>query len=92
MERLTELSPRFVEFMPDALEHGVLYVSKKYGVAIHLCACGCGEKTVTPFGSPSGWTLEDVDGAVTLNPSVYNYQVPCRAHYFVRRNKVEWCG
>lgn len=45
-KKTTELTPVFIELIPDVLEQGKLYVSKKYGCSIHLCACGCGEKTV----------------------------------------------
>lgn len=40
-----------VGFMPAQLEPGILYVSKKYRTAAHLCACGCGEKVRTQLGS-----------------------------------------
>ena len=94
MERLNELEPVFVEEMPKVKEHGKLYVSKEYGVAIHLCACGCGEQTVTPIGQigTHNWTLTDNDGVVSLSPSVYNSQLPCKAHYFVKENKIQWCN
>jgi hypothetical protein len=83
----TTYTPEFVEFIPDKLEDGVIYVSLKYGVAIHLCACGCKERTVTPLGS-SGWNFS-YNGAVTLQPSISNYQT-CRAHYFIENNTVRW--
>lgn len=52
--------------IPENLEHGVLYYSQKYHTCIHLCACGCGNETVTPiiadrFGRNwdiiDGWTM-----------------------------------
>lgn len=43
------LVPMWVDSIPELLEQGVLYISEKFGVSIHLCACGCGEKTVLPF-------------------------------------------
>ena len=36
------------------------------------------------------WTLEVVNGAVTLRPSVGNWSLPCRSHYLIRQNKVVW--
>jgi hypothetical protein len=90
--RDVRLTPRFVEYMPDTLEQGVLYVSERFQLAIHLCACGeCGIKTVTPFGSPQGWDYSYENGEVTLHPSIGNQQFPCRSHYWVRRNVIEWC-
>ena len=37
-----------VTYIPKELGQGKLYVSTEYGVAAHLCACGCGSKVVTP--------------------------------------------
>lgn len=91
MTRLTSLTPQFVEVMPDEFEHGTLYVSEKYGVAIHLCACGCGQKVVTPLDTPLGWKYTREGDAVTLSPSIGNWQIPCRTHYFIRENQVVWC-
>jgi hypothetical protein len=80
---------REVEFMPETLEPGVLYVSRKYEVAIHLCACGCGLETVTPIGA-GDWTLTVKDSKATLSPSIGNWQFPCRSHYWIRDSAVVW--
>lgn len=90
MARLTTLTPLFVRTVPAKLEEGTLYVSTEFEVAIHLCACGCGEKTITPFGSSLGWQITHKNGLVTLNPSIANYQVPCRSHYWISDNEVRW--
>ena len=87
--RQTVLRPEFVEFIPEQLEDGVLYISRTYRTAMHRCCCGCGSEVVTPL-SPADWTLEIVHGAVTLRPSVGNWSLPCRSHYLIRRNKVVW--
>ncbi|WP_425564701.1 DUF6527 family protein [Nostocoides vanveenii] len=60
----------------------------EYSTAVHLCACGCRAKAVTPLAS-DGWTLT-FDGSVTLRPSVGNGQSPCRSHYLITRDVVEW--
>lgn len=78
--------------MPETLEHGILYVSKKFELAIHLCACGCGIETVTPFhttGSESnrGWAWDD---SGTLTPSIGNNKFPCRSHYYVTETRIIW--
>jgi len=88
------LKPVFVKRVPKDLEQGVLYVSEEFGTAIHLCACGsCGQKTVTPFHiAERGWQYtRDAQDKVTLHPSIGNFQMPCRSHYWVRENRVEWC-
>jgi hypothetical protein len=93
MTKLFELEPVFVELIDSELEQGKLYISEKYGVAIHLCACGwCNQQTVTPIHNPyTGWSMTNIDGKVTLSPSIGNFQMPCNSHYFVRENKVVWC-
>lgn len=84
------LRAEFVEFVPDPLEQGILYVSEKYWVAIHLCACGCGGKTVTPLGEPQGWKYTREGDLVSLSPSIGNFQMPCHSHYFLERNQIRW--
>lgn len=87
MKRL-RLEPTFVTHVPGDLESGLLYVSMEYATAVHLCACGCGTKTVTPLSS-DGWTLT-FDGSVTLRPSVGNGQSACRSHYLLTGDAIEW--
>jgi hypothetical protein len=82
------LVPVFSGSIPADLESGNLYVSMRYETAVHLCACGCHTKVVTPLG-PYDWTLT-FDGTVTLRPSVGNGQQACRSHYNVRNNHLEW--
>jgi len=76
-------------YMPAAKRNGVLYVSRKWEVAIHLCACGCGEETVTPIGA-GGWTFTEDPEGPTLSPSIGNHQFECRSHYYIRNGNVVW--
>ena len=90
----TSLRAVFVDLVPEQLEQGVLYVSEKYQTAIHLCACGaCGQQTVTPFhNSDLGWQYtRDAWDRVTLRPSIGNFQMPCRSHYWITENRIDWC-
>jgi hypothetical protein len=80
-----------VEFMPAQLEPGVLYVSKKYRTAAHLCACGCGEKVRTQLGK-LGWRFTHGRSGPTLYPSIGNWQKPCRSHYYIRNGQILWQG
>lgn len=89
--KLDAVEPRYVEFVPKVLEPGVLYISEKYKTASHLCACGCGEKVVTPL-SPVEWQLRNDDGFVSLHPSIGNWNYACRSHYWIRRNRIAWSG
>ena len=79
----------FVPRIPTELESGVLYINLECNVAIHKCACGCGEKVVTPI-DPKGWTLTYNGDTVTLSPSIGNWAYRCKSHYFIQRNKVKW--
>lgn len=72
---------------PDR-EPGILYISLKYELAIHLCPCGCGGNAVTPTGE-GGWKLEFDGETATLSPSLLN-RFPCKSHYFIRKNEVVW--
>jgi hypothetical protein len=78
-----------VEFMPSQLEQGVLYYSKKFGTAAHLCACGCGSKIRTPI-APTEWAISEGTDGPNLWPSVGNWQQACRSHYFISNGQVEW--
>lgn len=81
--------PEFVEFIPRELEEGVLYLSIAYLIAVHRCACGCGSKVVTPIG-PTDWRFEYDGESVSLQPSIGNWQFPCRSHYWITANNVRW--
>ncbi len=89
--RQASLRPQFVEFIPERLEDGVLYISQRYRTATHRCCCGCGEDVVTPLG-PTDWYLQIVNSAVTLYPSIGNWSFACRSHYWIRNGKVIWAG
>lgn len=85
------LTPQFVEFIPENVEEGSLYISEIYKTAIHKCCCGCGEEVVTPL-TPADWQLT-LDGTlVSLFPSIGNWSYPCKSHYWIVRNKVEWAA
>lgn len=85
------LTPEFVEFMPEQLNEGLLYVSMKYAFATHKCACGCGREVATPL-SPTDWQLHFDGRNVSLKPSIGNWNFPCRSHYWIRGGNIEWAG
>lgn len=78
---------RILEHIPENLEDGILYISIEHSVAIHKCACGCGKEVVTPI-SPNGWKLIFDGETVSLNPSIGNWNLECKSHYFIRNNCV----
>lgn len=86
------IRPQFVDYIPNEMEPGILYLAPQWETAVHLCPCGCGNKAVTPLGSIDGWTLTQDGNAgevVSLHPSLLN-SFDCRSHYWIRRNQVVW--
>ncbi|HYV53748.1 MAG TPA: DUF6527 family protein [Chitinophagaceae bacterium] len=83
-----EITPVFVDEIGE-LEPNKIYISEKYHVAVHLCLCGCGQKTVTPLGK-DGWSvIKHADATVSFQPSILNRKSKgiCGAHYVITNNK-----
>lgn len=85
----SKIELKHVEFIPKVLEEGKLYVSERFQVALHCCPCGCGNKIVTPLG-PCEWEFTEDNGKPSLYPSVGNWQIPCRSHYWITDGEIEW--
>ena len=83
------LEHRFVDFIPEQPEQGVVYVSMEYCTVLHRCFCGCGREVVTPL-SPAQWKLVFDGETVSLDPSIGNWSYECESHYWIRRNRVVW--
>ena len=83
------LKHEFVEFIPDELEQGKIYISIRFATASHLCLCGCGNKVVTPI-RPTDWKLIFDGKTVSLGPSIGNWSFPCQSHYWIRNNRINW--
>lgn len=82
---------KFVEFIPNSPEQGILYVSVEYKTAVHLCVCGCRNKVVTPF-SPTDWKMTFDGKGISLYPSIGNWSFECKSHYWIKKSKIEWSG
>jgi hypothetical protein len=82
---------QFVEFIPAEKVQGVLYVSVEYAMAVHLCPCGCGNVVAAPL-DPHAWILTYNGETVSLWPSVGNWNLPCRSHYFIDQGTVRMAG
>ncbi|CAM4291416.1 MULTISPECIES: DUF6527 family protein [Lelliottia] len=91
MIRHNQLTPCFVKGVPRILEPGILYVSMEYGTVVHSCCCGCGLEVVTPL-TPTDWRLTFDGEAISLWPSVGNWNLPCRSHYVIQGNRVVEAG
>jgi len=84
-----EIKLQRVRYMPKELEPRVLYVSEEFGAAAHLCPCGCGSKIRTPLG-PTEWSLKVTLMGPSLFPSIGNWQLSCKSHYWIKHGKVIW--
>ena len=80
----------FCDTIPKKINEGILYICINCNVIVHKCACGCGEKTVTPLDKINGWTMKYDGQSVTLRPSIGNFNFNCKSHYFITENRVEW--
>ena len=87
--RIHQIEHSFVEYVPSALDDGVLYVSIPFATAIHKCFCGCGWEVTTPI-EPNAWELTYNGRSVSLSPSVGSRNLKCKSHYWIRKNKVVW--
>ncbi len=87
MIRHERLEHRFVRYVPQDLERGVLYISIEFATSVHSCCCGCGEKVVAPFG-PTDWKMTFDGESVSLHPSIGNWMLECRSHYFIEHDRV----
>jgi hypothetical protein len=89
MTKTATMHYKLVETIPRAIEAGVLYVSREYGTAVHKCCCGCGQEVVTPLGS-TDWKISIDADAVSVYPSIGNWSLPCRSHYWIDRGRIHW--
>lgn len=87
--KIKEYDIEFVKQIPDKLKEGILYICLDCNVIIHLCACGCKMEVVTPIEKKQ-WQMCYNGEEITLTPSIGNFSFPCKSHYFIRNNKVEW--
>jgi hypothetical protein len=56
---------------------------------VHRCACGCGNKVITPI-RPADWHLFYDGDTVSLTPSIGNWGFPCRSHYWIKAGQIRW--
>ena len=91
MNRISWLEPKFVDAIPERVDPGVIYISRRYSTALHLCCCGCGLEVVTPL-NPAKWELWGRPDTVSLAPSVGNWSFPCQSHYWITDNRILWAG
>ncbi|MFN8477515.1 MAG: DUF6527 family protein [Kouleothrix sp.] len=91
MEQEMTLRHEFVDYIPDDLKEGIIYISVMFATVAHKCCCGCGNEVVTPL-SPTDWELIFDGESISLYPSIGNWSFACRSHYWIKRNRVKWAG
>ena len=82
-----KLRLQLTETIPENIEEGVLYVSLTYWTTAHKCGCGCGQKVVLRL-SPKHWAITLNGDSVSMYPSVGNWQLPCRSHYWIEEGRI----
>ena len=85
----SRVTHEFVEFMPDELAEGTIYVSIPYATATHRCCCGCGTEIVTPL-APTDWSLMFDGRSVSLYPSIGSSHLP--ANRTTGSSATPWSG
>lgn len=90
--KITQITPMFVEEIPNIIDEEILYVSLRYNSVIHRCACGCREIISTPLDREYGWTMKYDGEHISLYPSIGNGAYECHSHYFIRDNHIIWLG
>lgn len=85
----TILIPQYVDYIPEQLTDGHLYICEQYKTVAHKCCCGCSEEVITPL-SPAEWSIRKEGNTVTLHPSIGNWSFKCQSHYWIRNNQVIW--
>jgi len=89
MKKPAILKHEFVEFIPENIPDGVLFISLKFATVAHTCGCGCGKEVITPL-SPTDWQLTFDGETITLYPSIGNWNFPCKSHYWIQNSKIKW--
>lgn len=89
MNRKRVLTHEFVEFIPEDMKDGTIYVSIPYATVAHRCCCGCGGEVFTPL-SPTDWKLIFDGQSISLHPSIGNWNFACQSHYWIEHNAVKW--
>ncbi len=91
MTRIKKLRTVFTAEIPETLDDGVLYVSRECRVALHNCACGCGEEVSTPLVATEYKLTMHGDNA-SLWPSIGNHDFACASHYVIDQGTIVWAN
>lgn len=80
----------------DAKREGKLVICDDSDLVLYLCP-QCNKPVAIELGNSQGpsWKMDDHgNGTVSFSPSVIHTKSRggCGAHYFIKKNKIEWCG
>lgn len=89
MKPVSDLKHEFIEYVPEDLKDGTLYVSLTFATVVHRCCCGCGHEVVTPL-SPTDWKMTFDGESISLDPSIGNWSFDCKSHYWIENSTVRW--
>jgi len=84
------------EALPKILKRRTLYIVQEDGFqeqAAMMCPCGCTAVlhiNLLTDERPCWRVTQHSDATASLHPSVWR-QRGCRAHFWFRRGRVEWC-
>jgi hypothetical protein len=76
-----------VECIPNNVEEGILYISLMYETSRHKCPCGCETEIIVPCGK-DGWEFKFNGDLVSITPSIGNFYLPCKSHYYITNNEI----
>ncbi len=85
--KLTTLQLKYVDYIPVEREEGILYLCQEYHVSCHRCPCGCGKDVILDHNR---WEYSILSDTITVRPSVWSFNLPCKSHYFITNNQIEW--
>ena len=97
-ERLRQYKIKWVEDLPKQIDKNTIYIigghehpfyaavtcpRKKCRKVIHLEVSKQFDKR---------WSVKEEDGVVSLSPSIYVTDSPCKCHYWIKNGHVIWHG
>lgn len=78
-----------VDNIPIILEDNMLYISDKLNITAHKCICGCNHLVINLL-SENHWKYITNGSRVSMYPSIGNWHLKCRSHYWISRGEILW--
>lgn len=87
--QIDSITTEYVDLIPKIIEEWKLYISERYNVSVHNCFCWCWEKVVLDLSRWIHVSADSFSNNVTVRPSVWNFNLPCKSHYFITNNCIK---